>query len=322
MRKTLSSTVEYQKVFKISDRYRHHNPKSTVFILALIGLFFGLTAVGLSIANILIPGNEYQTLFKVTWAKLWFGMFHYFTVQGNTLTIIFYLMWLTLFKTWIFRKRNFNLAICLYMNIIMTVYWVVMFPQWITGGMFDTSVIGIISTIIFHLVCPLIMNVFTFLGVNYPYHEKNPINRIYSNHFVYACLIYVILYAIYCVTINFIPLPINCYRDDQQTIVHLSNMNYITVYGSLTNFNPNCPNAIYVSGKLMIDIESKGSMINATNGFAVIAVYVFFYILITRLNNKLSTPKMMIQKLKELKNNHWDEYQKLVINYAKECQKQ
>lgn len=315
---------EWKKIIDSVHHYRYHDFKSWIFWLGFSGFIIGLAGYTLAILNVTLPNNRDTSLFDVMWARLWFGIFHFFTNQTNLLMIIYYFLFFFFFKTWIFKKKNFTIVVCLYANLVMLSYWLVMFPQWISGNMFDKSIYGIIYTTLFHLVTPVIFDLFVFFGANYPLKKiKNPLNRIYTRNFMWIPLIYIVIYSIYAVSINFVSLPSDIFRDDIVAKKILEpNHYYISVYGALTNFNSLCYNPKYLpDGEILFDESSHGSLVNTLNGFAILFLYVTILYSITKLNNFLVTPKAMIEEINKSNEQYIKKQQWILGKYSLELEK-
>ena len=148
---------------------RKHNIKSSTFWLAFAGLLLGIATCMINIWNILLPENEYLSVYGAVWSKLVFNFFAFFTQQSNIIVIFAYILFFTCFKTKIFNNRNFLVAVGIYINTTMITYWVVMLPEWIMGTLDAYAWWSIFSSLAFHLFCPIIYDLFLLINVNYPY---------------------------------------------------------------------------------------------------------------------------------------------------------
>lgn len=312
---------EWNKVIDSVKNYRYHDFKSWIFWLAVIGFGCGIIGFTLAILNMTLPSNENASIFEATWARLWFGIFHYFTNQTNLILLIYYLLFFFFFKTFIFKRKDLTAIVCLYINLVMFSYWFIMFPQWLKGDMFDNSIYGIIQTMLFHLVTPIIFNCFVFFGANYPLKKiKNPLNRIYTRHFIWIPIVYIFIYSIYTVVINFISLPPQIFRPD--LIDQLKDHYYVSVYGSLTNFNSACFNIKYVGTEIEINKDSTGNILNTLHVFAILFLYVLILVTIMKVNNYLTTPKAMLMDINESNNQYIKTQQNILTKYSIQLEKE
>lgn len=90
-----------------------------------------------------------------------------------------------------------------------------MFPTWANNGEMDSTWNMMIASIIFHLNCPIIYNLFCFLNPSYPYKNGfiNPIKRIDNKIYSFILWAYLLFYSVYAITINYIQLPAHVYID-------------------------------------------------------------------------------------------------------------
>ena len=298
------SKADYDK-FKTLWK-RKHNFKSSTFWLAILGLVLGITTITINIWNVLSPANEYLTVYGATWSKILFDSLGYFTQQSNTIVIITYILFLTCFRTKIFNSRNLLVAAGIYINLTMTTYWFLMFPEWIMGTLSTYAWWTIFTTISFHLFCPVIYDLFLFINVNYPYKKiKNPMNRIHSKYFVPSVLIYIALYSMFLVMINFIRLPEDAFRttifdlDGQPIFSELVKSHpYASIYNVLTNFNQDCWNIRYFNPTfpelgVCYNTNSYGQILYMLLIFPLLIILGGNLVWVIVVNNHKATPKTM-----------------------------
>ena len=313
---------------------RKHNTKSSTFWLALAGLLLGIATCVINIWNILLPENEYLSVYGVVWSKLVFNFFAYFTQQSNIIVIFAYILFFTCFKTKIFNSRNFLVAVGIYINMTMITYWLVMLPEWIMGTLDTYAWWSIFSSLAFHLFCPIIYDLFLLINVNYPYKKiKNPMNRIHTKRFVIYVLIYTIMYAIFLVLINFVKLPMSAFRlgitdiDGNDISIMLPNHPYASIYNIISNFNDKCWNIVYHNPQhpelgSCFNVESKGQIFYILLIFPLGIILTANFIWIIGLNNHKSTPKSMrVDMIRKIAMNNVENkniYLKHLTNFEKQ----
>ncbi len=314
---------------------REHNRLSVTYISAWIGLISGILTCAINVTNIMLPINAYTSVYNGVW-RLLFDFFGYFTTQSNILVILTYVFFLTLFKTKMFNNRNFVLAVGIYINLTMMTYWTIMLPQWIMHKLDTYLWWSIFDTISFHLVCPVIYDIFLLSNINYPCKKiKNPLNRMYSHFFSWSLLIYPICYMLWVILINFTKLPESAFRPDVYSIDGASlfpdvligkDHAYASIYNQMTNFNPKCFIIKYGYGwnpnVACYDNHSGGNILYLLVGMPVSLVLFFNYIWIVSFNNRFSTPKEMTkelhQKHKIYEFHNANVYSKYVRNFCRE----
>lgn len=286
---------------------RKHNFRKQAFWFAITGIIVGLLAFLIKIYSILDPMAQDQSKISVYSsfvARLWFDVFHYFTEQNNLLIIICYLLFIFAFKSKLFNRRDFIVACSIYINLVMFGYWIVIIPSAITNRSFNTNPFELSTTLCFHLICPIIFDLFTIFSVNYPYDCRNPINRINNSRFWFLLCIYLIIYSSYAVAINFTQLPESIYYEKY---CPPAGHRFASVYGSITNFNSDCFNLVYDKmGYPSFAQDSCGSIFYLLIAFPVGIVFLSCAFAIVAINNVLSTPRGMVEQIYEA-NRKFDE---------------
>lgn len=294
--------VNNQQINDLTKSFRIHQYRSWTYISSVIGLIFVITGIVLTLLLNTLSIYAQHNLFHVFWAQVVFGMLSYLTTQGNIMMLIYWVCFLCFFKSKLFTNRFFSVFVWSYANFVMIAYWVIVFPSWISGNNFDSSPIAISSNIIQHLVCPILFNIGMICGANYPLKKQKLISNYLLNWKLIGWLsLYAVIYLIYVIVINFIPLPISIFRSDLQVILNQHNgHNYINIYGSFTNFNTNCWNTMYSTSKsLVFDQNTSGN----TYSLAFTIGILFFYELIALItwisNNYLCTNNAIRKAIKK-----------------------
>lgn len=293
------------KFHELTFKKRKHKFNSVSFLTALSGFIFTLAGLVLVVLlNTLSIYNQHN-LYQKLWAQIVFGVLSFMTSQGNIMVLIYWLFFLVLFKTRIFATHKFGVFVWSYANFVMLAYWMIVFPQWISGNAFDNSAISMTSSIIQHLVTPLLFNIHMIASSNYPYQKrvKNVSGYIYSKTFILVLASYAVIYLAYVIGINFISLPIDTFRTDLHPVV-AQNHSYITIYGLITNFNSHCFSTKYdESMHLVFDDASSGKLFNLLFVFAIFVFYILLGYLLIFINNRLCTSKNWRINYRKLINN-------------------
>ncbi|WEK82845.1 MAG: hypothetical protein L3I91_01765 [Mycoplasma sp.] len=295
-----------KQIHQLTKPYRIHKYKSWTYIFSWIGFLFVITGIILSIVINTNPIYSKHNLFSAVWAQLLFGVFSYLTTQGNLMILIYWICFLFFFSSKLFANHFFSVFIWSYANFVMLAYWAIVFPSWISGGSFDNSVIGITTSLIQHLVCPILFNVVMICGSKYPYQTKEVItNYLYDWKLIGWLSLYAIVYLVYVIAINFIPIPVSAFRSDlQNNYTNLNGHNFISVYGSFTNFNINCWNTKYDENlNLVFDTNTGGHTYNIGFVFGILVFYELLAFLTWISNNMLCVSKKTRKELrKQVKN--------------------
>ena len=322
------SKADYKKFTNIFKR--EHIYKSPTYIFASIGFWLGLITCAISLWNIFLPEYESLSVYGAAAYKLLFEFFAFFTQQSNIIVIITYFLFLTMFKTRIFNNRNLVVAAGIYINLTMFTYWTMMMPQWVMHTLGTYVWWSVLSNISFHLVCPVIYDLFLLFNVNYPYRKcKNPLNRLHSPSFIPTLFIYPFLYMIFAIIINFIKLPPEAFRTDIQNLNGefiwddlVNNHPYASIYNAITCFNSKCW-IIHIGlddnpNMACFDDTSSGSIFFVLVVFPVGLIFMFNVVWIISVNNHFTTPKpMMSAVIKQWKINEIDNA-KIYAGYLQE----
>ena len=314
---------------------RKHNYSSVTYICAWVGFLIGITTCAINVTNIMLPINAQASVYNGAW-KLLFDFFGYFTTQSNILVIFTYLLFLTMFRTRLFNTRNFVLVVGIYINLTMMTYWTIMLPQWIMHELDTYLWWSIFSSISFHLICPIIYDIFLLSNINYPCKKiKNPLNRIYSRFFLWSLLIYPICYVLWVIIINFTKLPESAFRPDVFSVTGVplcphvligEDHAYASIYNQITNFNPKCFIIKYGYGDnpniACYDDSSGGNILYILVETPITFILLINYVWIVSFNNHFSTPKEMTKELhhqyKIYESQNAAVFSKYVGNFCKE----
>ena len=319
--------IKYRKVISFSHFYiRKHNFKSVKFIFAILGIFIGLVGGLLSICqNLDEKWANTQQLFDPIWARIIFNFLLYFTNLTNILLIVYYILFLTAYRTRIFNSNSFTIAINIYINLVMIVYWIFMFPYWLMGQTEEFTTYSIIYTLIYHLVTPIFHNVHTYANSNYPY-DKNEINKnlfncIYGKIIWFVLWIYVVVYGVILISVNFTPLPNWIFRGEIEAAIVSKSGDfkhfYYSIYGTFSNINSKCYNWDFHDLEQIKITNDTGSFTQLTMIFPVAITFILIEKVCIALNNWLNLPKALVKELKKINDEHLKSQRNLIEKYWK-----
>lgn len=294
---------------------RKHNYTSLPFWLAIVTILFEAIYFTLSILTVTLKTYDEVNLFSAQGYKIWFNWLTYFTFQTNFLVFVFLLIFLINVKSKIFNNRYFANTTCFYIDVTALIF-AIWFFWWIFNGAptKDFLWLPVFRSLIAHLICPVLFNLFYFYSVNYPYKAKelrNPMQTVNWKKLWYWLIIYLLVYGTYLISINFIKMPVGAFRSDLQELV--KDHPYVSIYGYVTNFNPHCLNTMHQGATLTLNPNSQGDPVKVGLIFPFLLVVIAIYFLIIWGNNKLATPQFLSKEIRQ-KKIHMKEWKASIVD--------
>ncbi len=173
---------------------------------------------------------------KIKYSNLWFVSLHYFTIQTNLLCFLYLVLFLIKPNLKLFKYNTFLMSCIVYIFVVGITYDFALLPMKILkNDLNDWNWYKYFCNIYEHFINPILFVSFGLIIIC----KQNKISKLNTsllNHLVYSMIIPTI-YLIYALVLPFV-----------------SN---VSVYGFVTNCNPNVYNEIIVNNQT--DFMSKGN---------------------------------------------------------------
>ncbi|MGL5732742.1 MAG: hypothetical protein ACRCXE_01610 [Metamycoplasmataceae bacterium] len=220
---------------------------STIFCFLDFNSIFGIEKMNPIDPDILKPGFTVQDYYKTIRTQTIFGPLSTFTSLGNYTCFLFMFSFSLFSRKIAFRNNTIMLAVASYIFVVLAIYWGYLFPQSLQNNDY-VILFQWVRTSWTHAVVPFLVIGFTITSILIS--KSKPTN---FKSLVLKGVPFPLAYGVYIYSIPF--------------------YTRWSVYGGLTNMNPNMDTSVGIEG-----VTKTGNylMIIAFLGLAALFVFVFF----------------------------------------------
>ncbi|MGL5640456.1 MAG: DUF1600 domain-containing protein [Mycoplasmoidaceae bacterium] len=239
----------------------------TIFCFAVT-----ITAVIITIIPIITTDKRFDS--DNVRSNFFFGSLSFFTTQTNFLTFLFMLLFI-LFGNRVFFEDNKSLIhIASYIFIVLIVFWLLIFPKNMDEIMLSyPRTFDIVKTTWHHGVNPIIFIIFSIWTLKITKRTPVKFDKLLTHH-----LLYPLVYAVYIYALPFFT----------QT----------SIYGSITNMNPNSTPYYDVRYNLLVESGQYTPSSGKWESFFIVipialtislVLFIFWYLSILFSNSKIKS---------------------------------